>query len=306
MGEEIKILAFAASFRKGSFNKKLIHIAADLAQKRGAKVDLVDFKEFEMPLYDGDLEESQGLPKGALKLKECIEASDAMIISSPEYNFSIPGTIKNAIDWLSRAKPVPLKDKWALLLSASPSLVGGNRGLWNLRIPFECLGTHVYPEMFSLAQAHQAFDEKDQLKDPQSLQRLEKLVDAFLKKCAEAGKKTVKGIAESALALLMDYPWPGNVRELENVIERAVTLARSEKVMPEDLPPAIHGSRGDKKVIDEAADRTLPLEEVEKEYILRILDKTGGNKYQAAQILGIDRKTLYRKLGEIEEKQSRS
>jgi DNA-binding NtrC family response regulator len=126
------------------------------------------------------------------------------------------------------------------------------------------------------------------------------LVDAFLKKCAEASKKAVKGLTESALALLMDYPWPGNVRELENVIERAVTLARGEKVMPEDLPPAIHGSRGDRKVIDEAADRTLPLEDMEKEYILRILDKTGGNKYQAAQLLGIDRKTLYRKLGEIE------
>jgi len=125
------------------------------------------------------------------------------------------------------------------------------------------------------------------------------LVDAFLKKCAEASRKAVKGLAESALALLMDYPWPGNVRELENVIERAVTLARGERVLPEDLPPAVHGSRGDRKVIDDAADRTLPLEDVEKEYILRILDKTGGNKYQAAQILGIDRKTLYRKLGEI-------
>jgi DNA-binding NtrC family response regulator len=130
------------------------------------------------------------------------------------------------------------------------------------------------------------------------------LVDAFLRKCAEASKKAVKGLSESALALLLDYPWPGNVRELENVIERAVTLTRGEKVMPEDLPPAIHGSRGDRKVIDDAAVRTLPLEEVEKEYILRILDKTGGNKYQAAQLLGIDRKTLYRKLGEIADRQS--
>ncbi len=132
------------------------------------------------------------------------------------------------------------------------------------------------------------------------------LVDAFLKKCAEANRKAVKSIGESALAMLLDYPWPGNVRELENVIERAVTLARGEKVMPEDLPPAVHGSRGDRKVIDDAADRTLPLEEVEKEYILRILDKTGGNKYQAAQLLGIDRKTLYRKLGEIAEQQPKS
>ncbi len=106
-------------------------------------------------------------------------------------------------------------------------------------------------------------------------------------------------LTERALAA---YAWPGNVRELENVVERAVTLCRGEKIVPDDLPPAIQGSRGDRKVLDEAAERTLPLEDVEKEYILRILEKTGGNKYQAAQLLGIDRKTLYRKLGEIEER----
>jgi DNA-binding NtrC family response regulator len=132
------------------------------------------------------------------------------------------------------------------------------------------------------------------------------LVDAFLKKSAETSRKAVKGIGESALAMLMDYAWPGNVRELENVIERAVTLARGEKVTPEDLPQSVHGARGDRKVIDEAAERTLPLEAIEKEYILRILDKTGGNKYQAAHLLGIDRKTLYRKLGEIEDGKSAS
>jgi transcriptional regulator with PAS, ATPase and Fis domain len=126
------------------------------------------------------------------------------------------------------------------------------------------------------------------------------LVDAFLRKCAEAGQKEPRTMSESALALLMDYPWPGNVRELENVIERAVTLARGEKILPEDLPPAVQGARGDRRVLDEAAERTLPLQEVEQEYIQRILEKTGGNKYQAAQVLGIDRKTLYRKLAEIE------
>jgi DNA-binding NtrC family response regulator len=126
------------------------------------------------------------------------------------------------------------------------------------------------------------------------------LVEAFLRKCAEARHKEVHGMTESALAMLIDYPWPGNVRELENVIERAVTLARGEKIVPEDLPPAIRGARGERRVIDEAAERTLPLQAIEREYILRILEKTGGNKYQAAQILGIDRKTLYRKLAEME------
>lgn len=130
------------------------------------------------------------------------------------------------------------------------------------------------------------------------------LVDAFLKKCAASRGKEVKGVSESALAMLMDYAWPGNVRELENIIERAVTLSRSEKIVPEDLPPSIQGSRGDRRVLDDAAERTLPLEAVEKEYILKILDKMGGNKYQAAHALGIDRKTLYRKLGEIEEQKT--
>jgi transcriptional regulator with PAS, ATPase and Fis domain len=126
------------------------------------------------------------------------------------------------------------------------------------------------------------------------------LVEAFLKKCAEASHKEVRGMNEAALALLIDHAWPGNVRELENVIERAVTLARGEKIIPEDLPSAIQGVRGERRVIDESAERILPLQEVEKAYILRILEKTGGNKYQAAQALGIDRKTLYRKLAEID------
>ena len=126
------------------------------------------------------------------------------------------------------------------------------------------------------------------------------LVEGFLKKCGEARNKDVKGVTEAALAMLMDYAWPGNVRELENVIERAVTLSRGAAITPDDLPPDVQGARGDRRVLDEAAERNLPLHEIEKEYIKRILEKTGGNKYQAAQALGIDRKTLYRKLAEIE------
>jgi DNA-binding NtrC family response regulator len=128
------------------------------------------------------------------------------------------------------------------------------------------------------------------------------LVEAFLKKCGESRGKPVKAAGEAALAMLVDYAWPGNVRELENVIERAVILTRGDKILPEDLSPAIQGSRGDRRILDEAAERTLPLHEVEKEYIAKILEKTGGNKYQAAQVLGIDRKTLYRKLAEMEGK----
>ena len=82
------------------------------------------------------------------------------MIASPEYNASMPGVLKNAIDWTSRHRPQPFHARHALLLSASPSMLGGNRSLWALRVPLEHLGTRVYPDMFSLAQAHTAFDER--------------------------------------------------------------------------------------------------------------------------------------------------
>ncbi len=132
------------------------------------------------------------------------------------------------------------------------------------------------------------------------------LVMHFIKKYAEPMKKPVGGLTEGALALLMDYAWPGNVRELENVIERGVTLTRGDKIVPEDLPQAVRGDSGDRQMVEEAAEKTRTLAEVERAYILRVLEKTAGNKYQAAQILGIDRKTLYRKLEEIEKHRSRT
>lgn len=92
-----------------------------------------------------------------MELRRRLEANDAFVIVSPEYNSSMPGVLKNAIDWTSRHKPQPFNGRHALLLSASPSIVGGNRGLWALRIPLEHLGARVYPDMFSLAQAHEAF-----------------------------------------------------------------------------------------------------------------------------------------------------
>jgi NAD(P)H-dependent FMN reductase len=106
------------------------------------------------------------------------------LIASPEYNFSLPGVLKNAIDWLSRAKPMVLKGKRALLLSASPSLVGGNRGLWALRVPLEAIGVHVYPDMFSLASAPEAMSD-DALKDPM----LAKLLDGMVTGWVAEGKR---------------------------------------------------------------------------------------------------------------------
>lgn len=181
----MKLLAFAASLRGESLNRKLIRVAADLARDGGAEVDLADFREFDMPLYDADLQDSSGFPKGALELSRRIDAADGLMISSPEYNYSMPGTLKNAVDWVSRMKPMPLRGKHGFLLAASTSLVGGIRGLWALRVPLEGLGVTLHPDMFALAQAQQGLDDSGKLKDPQMRERLTKMVKAYL----EMGRK---------------------------------------------------------------------------------------------------------------------
>ena len=177
----MKIFCFAPVLRKGSFNKKLIRIARSYAEEfPGADVELCEFNEFPMPMYDGDLEKEQGIPEGIKKLAEKITNADAVIISSPEYNGSIPGTFKNAIDWLSRLKPVPLSQKQILLIGASISQFAAIKGNFHARVPFHVLSSFVYPDFFGVAFAETAFDENDQLIDPKQSERLKKLVTSFL------------------------------------------------------------------------------------------------------------------------------
>ena len=176
----MRLFTFAAALRRDSFNRKLIALAASAAEHGGVTVDRADFHEFDMPLYDGDVETATGIPPGARKLRERFLAADAFVIASPEYNFSVPGTLKNAIDWVTRVNPIAWRGKPGLLLSASPSLVGGNRGLWALRIPLEATGACLHPDMFSLASADKAFDANGALVDPKMAARLDKTVAAFL------------------------------------------------------------------------------------------------------------------------------
>ncbi len=124
------------------------------------------------------------------------------------------------------------------------------------------------------------------------------LAGHFIRKCAGRTGKEVKGITEAALKLLLNYSWPGNVRELENVIERAMILGRGKEIRPVDLPDTIRG--WEEVVVEEALQERSSLDELERDYILKVLEETGGNKQRAAQILGIDRKTLYRKLEQYE------
>ena len=176
-----KILAFAGSLRKDSYNKKLARIAADGARAAGAEVTLIDLKEFPLPVYDGDLESAEGLPTNAKKLKELFMKHQGLLIASPEYNSSIPGGLKNMIDWVSRAAskeepPLACFDKKAAaILSASPGGLGGMRALVPLRAMLENIGVLVIPGQVAVSRADEAFDTNGALKDTKQDAAVKKL-----------------------------------------------------------------------------------------------------------------------------------
>jgi len=119
----------------------------------------------------------------------------------------------------------------------------------------------------------------------------------FIRQFARAAGKAVQGISGAAAAALLNYPWPGNVRELRNAMERAVALTTYDSISLDDLPEKIRSYQPRHVIVaGDDLSELVPLEEVEKRYILRVLEAAGGNKSVAAQKLGVNRKTLYRKL----------
>ncbi|HEY5772817.1 MAG TPA: NAD(P)H-dependent oxidoreductase [Chitinophagaceae bacterium] len=185
--EPLRILVFSASLRNDSFNTILAKLAASVIEKNGGTVDLANMNEFDCPSFNQDLEANNSHPKGAEEFRKRIMANDAFIISSPEYNGSMPGLIKNVIDWVSRFRPQPFNEHHALLMSASPSMGGGNKALWSLRMPLEHLGARVFPDMFSLATAHKAFTSEGTLSDETLSRRFEANLVAFMQ-LVEAAK----------------------------------------------------------------------------------------------------------------------
>ena len=203
---QLKVLVFGASLRAESLNRTLAALAARVAEQHGATVDHASMRDFDTPSYDGDVETAQGIPKGAQELRRRLLDCDAFIVSSPEYNGSMPGVFKNLIDWTSRFRPQPFDGKQGLLMSASPSMAGGNRGLWALRMPFEHLGARIYPDMFSLAQAHKALVDGD-IADAALRARFDKNLQAFLS-LAEAAKH-YPCIKRAWVEFLGEPPVPG-------------------------------------------------------------------------------------------------
>jgi len=185
----VRVLIFTGSLRKESLNDRLAALAADAVATFGGVVDRARLSDFDVPHFDYDVELESGVPPGVQAFAERLKTCDAFIAASPEYNASIPGGVKDLIDWTSRIRPQPFNGKQALLLSASPSMAGGNRGLWSLRVPLEHLGMRVYPDMFSLAQAHKAFAD-GRIADATLQQRFEKTIECFIDLVEAAAQAT--------------------------------------------------------------------------------------------------------------------
>lgn len=181
-----KILAFAGSTRTDSFNKKLVKIAVTGAIEGGADVTVIDLRDFAMPLYDGDLEQQQGLPSNAKKLKDLMLSHQGLLISAPEYNSSISGVLKNTIDWVSRPSAgegslACFKGKVAGIMSASPGGLGGLRGLVHVRAILENISVLVIPDQIAVGKAHEVFNADGTLKDKKQEDQVKRIGSSVAK-----------------------------------------------------------------------------------------------------------------------------
>ena len=171
MGSVPRILAFAGSLRKDSYNKKLVAIAVKGARNAGAEVTLIDLADYPLPVFDQDFEAAQGLPDSAVRLKTEFKNHDGFLIGCPEYNSSITAALKNAIDWVSRPLPdeAPLacfKGKGAAIMSTSPGALGGLRGLVHVRAILSNIHVLVLPDQKAIPNAAKAFNDDGSLTDP--------------------------------------------------------------------------------------------------------------------------------------------
>lgn len=181
MSKTPKLLAFAGSCRRDSFNRKLVAAAARIASEKGAEVELIELGDLPMPIFDEDLE-AEGTPENATTFKEKLKAADGFLIASPEYNSSYPALVKNVIDWASRpAEGEPtlaaFSGKACGLLAASPGALGGIRMLPQLRLLLSNIVVHVVPNAFGLGKAHEAFDESGALTNERAIASVTRVVE---------------------------------------------------------------------------------------------------------------------------------
>lgn len=167
----VKILALCGSARSGSLNQKVLDIAAEGARGAGAEVTSVNLRDYPMPIYDGDLEASEGLPAGAIELREVFRAHQGLLIGCPEYNGTVAPLLKNAIDWVSRphdGEPnlAVIAGKAVGIVSCSQGMMGGGRAQGHLRQSFQVMQCILVPQTATVPFATpDSFDADGNLKD---------------------------------------------------------------------------------------------------------------------------------------------
>lgn len=180
-----RILVFAGSIRRESYNKRLAHLAAERIAALGGRATFIDLRDYPLPLYDGDLEAEHGLPEHALTLKRLVTDHQALLIASPEYNGAITPLLKNTLDWISRpdadqSGSAPYADTLAAVISASPGSLGGLRAATGLRQLLSQLGVTVLPQTLALARADQAFDDQGGFHDAALSKQLDTVCRALI------------------------------------------------------------------------------------------------------------------------------
>lgn len=183
---ETNVLLFAGSLRQESLNKKLIEEAAYIAQELGANVQVIKLNDYPIPFYNEDEEISLGMHENAKKVRDLMLQSQVIMISSPNYNRSYPGVLKNLLDWASRSETASesyeaFQGKTFALLCSGPGASGGVKGIESLRQLLIVLKGNVLPEHFALPYGTIAYDEQGHLKDPEMRENLK----AFVKKALE-------------------------------------------------------------------------------------------------------------------------
>ena len=177
----LKILVIPGSLRSGSLNAKLAAVLAHEVAQLGADVTRISLGDFPLPIYDGDLQAKSGAPKHAVNLKRMIGAHHGVLIVTPEYNSSVPALVKNTIDWVTRVQDAHetrgqvFRDRAFAIAAASESRLGGTRALAALRLILVACHATVIPSQLALSFAAEAYDDRDQLKNPADVEALKAL-----------------------------------------------------------------------------------------------------------------------------------
>ncbi len=175
----MNLLLFSTSSRLGSFNVKVIKNIASFLPSDANK-NIIDLRDYEMPIYNGDIQVKSGIPGNAGKLYQLFKDADGIITSTAEYNGSIPSLVKNSLDWVSRIDLKCLKNKPTFVASASISSLGGIHGAGALKSLFTYLGAIIVPNRINIGQVNEAFDENDNLKNETTINIIKESIANFL------------------------------------------------------------------------------------------------------------------------------